>query len=140
MQLGVFSLSLAVADLAVSRSFYEQLGFEAVGGDPDQGWQILRNDQATLGLFEGMFDDNVLTFNPGIGQDMTPLEDPDDVRDIHDAVTAAGIEATYAAPGMDDDGTALDGEHGTAGHFMVTDPDGNHILVDQFDLGGDESA
>lgn len=136
MDLGAFSISLAVADLEVSRSFYEALGFVVVGGDADQGWQILRNGDAMLGLFAGMFDDNVLTFNPRIGQDMQPRPDGDDVRAIHDALVEAGIEVTYGAPGMDPPDDPLAGEHGTAGHFMVTDPDGNLVLVDQFELPG----
>lgn len=134
MDLGAFSLSLAVADLVASRTFYEHLGFVVVGGDADQGWQILRNGQAMLGIFQGMFDDNVLTFNPGLGQDTKPTADPDDVRDIHESIVAAGLDVSYTAPGMGDTPDALDGERGTAGHFMLTDPDGNHILVDQFDL------
>ncbi len=134
MNLGCFSVSLSVADLAASRSFYEHLGFVVVGGDAEQGWQILRNGQAMLGLFAGMFDDDVLTFNPGIGQDMRPLKDGDDVRDIHDALVAAGIEVAYDAPGMDAPDEPLAGERGSAGHFMVRDPDGNLVLVDQFDV------
>lgn len=125
MDLGAFSVSLAVADLAASRTFYERLSFTVVGGNADQGWQILRNGEAMLGLFAGMFDDDVLTFNPGIGQDMRPLPDGDDVRDIHDAVVDAGIQVTYEAPGMDaPEGDPMTGEHGTAAHFMVRDPDG----------------
>ena len=133
MDLGAFSVSLAVADLDASRTFYEALGFEVAGGDADQGWQILRNGDAVLGLFAGMFDANVLTFNPGIGQDMRPADDPDDVRDIHDALVRAGIEVAYVAPGMEAPDDPMAGERGDAAHFMVTDPDGNAILVDQFD-------
>ncbi|MBY5162271.1 VOC family protein [Salsipaludibacter albus] len=136
MELGAFSISLAVTDLEASRAFYETLGFVVVGGDADQGWQILRNGEAMLGLFAGMFDDNVLTFNPRMGQDMQPRPDGDDVRDIHDAVVEAGIQPEYGAPGMDAPEEPLAGGHGSAGHFMVRDPDGNLVLVDQFELPG----
>lgn len=132
MQLGAFSVSLSVADLAASRAFYEHLGFEVTGGDPDAGWQILRNGHAMLGLFQGLFEGNVLTFNPGIDQDMSRADDPDDVRDIHDALADAGVEMTYDAPGMEPTEEPLAGDPGDAGHFMLVDPDGNGILVDQF--------
>lgn len=132
MHLGAFSVSLSVADLDASRTFYERLGFEVTGGDPDQGWQILRNGEAMLGLFQGMFEGNVLTFNPGIAQDMGLDDDPDDVRDIHDELVESGLEPGYDAPGMDEADEPLAGDRGDAGHFTLVDPDGNAILVDQF--------
>ena len=73
MELGAFSISLAVADIPASRDFYEQFGFEVVGGDPSEGWQILRNGDHTIGLFQGMFDKNILTFNPGWDSQARPL-------------------------------------------------------------------
>lgn len=134
MNLGAFSMSLAVADLTASREFYELLGFEVLGGDADGGWLILRNGQTTLGLFADMFTDNILTFNPGMGDDMKPDPDAQDIRDIHERLTAAGVAMDYAAPGMDAPEDPMGGAHGTAANFTVTDPDGNQILVDQFDL------
>ena len=119
---GAFSISLTVKDLAVSRSFYETLGFEAFAGDPAQGWQMMRNRDAVIGLFQGMFDKNMLTFNPGwtaAGQtDQSPFED---VRDLQARLKAAGI--TLASE-TDPDG------HGPAS-IMLEDPDGNPILIDQ---------
>ena len=122
MKLGAFSLSLAVADLVASREFYERLGFETVGGDADEGWLILRNDHAYIGLFEGMFDANILTFNPGLTQEMGETDDFTDVRDIQAALEAGGIELIERT---DADGTG-------PAHIVMTDPDGNRIMVDQF--------
>ncbi|MEL7461434.1 MAG: VOC family protein [Pseudomonadota bacterium] len=121
MHLGAFSVSLAVKDLEASKSFYEHLGFTAMGGAPDQGWLILKMGDTVLGLFQGMFETNMLTFNPGWAQDATPLADFEDVRDIHARLRAAGIET------MQD--TGLDGE-GVAS-FAVVDPDGNPVFIDQ---------
>jgi catechol 2,3-dioxygenase-like lactoylglutathione lyase family enzyme len=121
MKLGAFSVSLAVKDLDASLAFYQALGFEKVGGDFDQNWLILRNGHAVIGLFQGMFEGNILTFNPGWNQDTTPLEDFDDVRRLQASLKAQGI--------------ALDTEADPAGtgpaSFVVTDPDGNTILFDQ---------
>lgn len=133
MQLGAFSISLAVSDLGRARAFYEALGFEVAGGDPEHHYLILRNGLSTIGLFEGMFDGNILTFNPRLGQDMHPDPDGDDVRDIHDTVVAAGLEPTYDTPGGEPSREWLEADRGAAGHFVLTDPDGNTILVDQFD-------
>lgn len=133
MHLGAFSISLAVADLARSRAFYEALGFEVSGGSPDHGYLILRNGQSTIGLFEGLFSDNILTFNPRLGQDMRLDPEGDDVRDIHDAVMAAGLEPGYDTPGGEPSREWLEADRGAAGHFVLTDPDGNAILIDQFD-------
>lgn len=122
MKLGAFSISLTVADLAASRRFYEHLGFEAVGGEPDQNWLILRNGQAVLGLFQGMFDQNILTFNPGLTQEMGQTNDFTDVRDVQEHLRDAGISLSEAT---DPEGTG-------PAHVVFTDPDGNRIMVDQF--------
>tara|TARA_A100001391_G_scaffold114230_2_gene77091 strand:+ start:539 stop:1036 length:498 start_codon:yes stop_codon:yes gene_type:complete len=121
MQLGAFSVSLAVKDLSLSKAFYEKLGFQQVGGDPDQNWVVLGNGTAKIGLFQGMFEDNILTFNPGWAQDKTELEDFDDVRAIQARLKADGVELLVEAD------PASDG----VAHFMLQDPDGNQILVDQ---------
>lgn len=121
MELGAFSVSLAVADLAASRAFYEKLGFEQAGGNAGQGWLILRNGVTTLGLFQGMFEGNILTFNPGWDAQAKALPSFTDVRTLHAQVKAAGVDTAQEA-GLDEDGPAS---------FVVTDPDGNAILVDQ---------
>ena len=121
MKIGAFSVSLAVKDLATSRKFYEAMGFSAFGGDPSQGWLILKNDQSLIGLFQGMFEGNMLTFNPGWDQNAEPLEAFDDVRKIHAELTTAGYGTEQIS---------LDAESGP-GSFVVRDPDGNVILVDQ---------
>ena len=121
LPLGTFSVSLSVQDLAASRAFYEQLGFEAIGGDPAQRWQILRNGTTTLGLFQGMFQGNLLTFNPGWSVDGDhPAQFPD-VRDIQRKLEEGGVALITRA---DPDST------GPASITLV-DPDGNVILVDQ---------
>ncbi|NNE12463.1 MAG: VOC family protein [Ilumatobacter sp.] len=120
MQLGAFSVSLSVADLDASRRFYEALGFETAGGDADQGWLILRNGDATIGLFHGMFEGNILTFNPGWSQSAEPLDEFDDVRDVQTSLRSAGLELEVEA----DDGTG-------PAHIVLTDPDGNTIMIDQ---------
>lgn len=123
MKLGAFSVSLAVADLAASREFYERLGFEVTGGNADEGWLVLKNEQAIIGLFHGMFDGNILTFNPGWTQDGVPSDgDFTDVRDVQAALQSAGVELDQSA---DADGTG-------PAHIVVTDPDGNTIMFDQF--------
>jgi catechol 2,3-dioxygenase-like lactoylglutathione lyase family enzyme len=119
--LGNFSVSLAVKDLGASRAFYEKLGFRMVGGDPLQNWVILQNDTATVGLFQGMFDRNVLTFNPGWDRSGATLTDFEDVRDLQRMLRDRGLTP---APGADES------TPGPAS-FMVVDPDGNPILVDQ---------
>lgn len=121
MQLGAFSVSLSVADLAVSRAFYEKLGFEQAGGDPEQNWLILRNGTTTIGLFQGMFEGNLLTFNPGWSPLAEPLDDFEDVRSIQKQLKAEGLallsEAEEAGSGP--------------ASLMLSDPDGNVILLDQ---------
>ena len=121
MSLGAFSVSLAVKDIAASRSFYEKLGFAAAGGDVDQNWLIMANGDCVIGLFQGMFDQNVLTFCPGWDQQAQTLEDFEDVRAIRDRLKETGI------PISDESG---DADSGPAS-FMVFDPDGNPILFDQ---------
>ncbi len=119
--LGAFSVSLAVKDLGASRAFYEKLGFKAVFGEPDQGWQIMRSGSTTIGLFAGMFERNILTFNPGWDADNQPLDEYTDVREIQRRLDAAGVAFESRA------------DQSTTGpaSFVVLDPDGNPILVDQ---------
>ena len=121
MELGAFSVSLSVKDLAASREFYEKLGFSPVGGDPDQNWQILRNENVTIGLFHGMFEGNILTFNPGWDSQARPVDDFTDVRELQRRLKAQGLEMTAEA---DESGSG-------PASFVVVDPDGNAILVDQ---------
>jgi len=123
MRLGAFSVSLAVKDLGVSQAFYEKLGFNPVAGDAAQGWLILRNaDDITLGLFQGMFEKNLLTFNPGWGPRCESLADFTDVRELQGQIEAAGLPPTERVnPGA---------ASGPA-YFTLTDPDGNPILIDQ---------
>lgn len=121
MQLGNFSVSLAVKDLAASREFYATLGFEPIGGNPDQNWQILRNGGVVIGLFQGMFEDNILTFNPGWDIDQNTLDDFEDVREIQARLKDAGVELLIET---DPDGTGV-------GHIVLQDPDGNQIMFDQ---------
>ncbi len=121
MELGNFSVSLAVKDLAASRAFYETLGFKTFGGDAEQGWLILRNGSATIGLFQGMFERNIMTFNPGWNADAETLETFTDVRELQKRLLAAGLELQAKAD---------EASTGPAS-FMLSDPDGNPILVDQ---------
>lgn len=121
MDLGNFSVSLAVKDLSASRAFYEKIGFERIGGDADQGWLILNNPTCVIGLFQGMFEKNTLTFNPGWDAAGQPLETFTDVRDIQKTLRAEGITILSEA----DEATS-----GPAS-CMVLDPDGNPILIDQ---------
>ena len=121
MELGAFSVSLAVKDLATSRSFYETLGFAAFHGDASQGWLILRNGGCVIGLFQGMFERNILTFNPGWDSDAQPLETFTDVREIQRRLKAAGARFEQEA----DESTT-----GPAS-FVIVDPDGNQVLFDQ---------
>ena len=121
MQLGAFSVSLAVEDLAASRAFYEKLGFEVVGGDPAQNWLILRNGDHVIGLFQGMFDKNLLTFNPGWNQAGGNLESFTDIREIQRELKKRGIALISEA----------DESTGGPANLMLSDPDGNQILIDQ---------
>ena len=121
MELGAFSISLAVKDLAASRTFYENLGFEVTGGQAEQSWLILQNGDSTIGLFQGMFERNVLTFNPGWDARASRLEDFIDVRDIQRRLKDNGLALTAEA----DESTT-----GPAS-LMLVDPDGNQVLIDQ---------
>jgi catechol 2,3-dioxygenase-like lactoylglutathione lyase family enzyme len=121
MQLGNFSVSLTVKDIAVSRAFYEKLGFKMVGGDQSQNWVILKNGETKVGLFQGMFEKNMLTFNPGWDSHRETPPGFVDVRDLQKALKAQGLIPNPAA----DEATT-----GPA-YFMLNDPDGNPILVDQ---------
>ena len=97
MELGTFSISLAVKNLDASRTFYEKFGFEVVGGDPSQNWLILRNSGHTIGLFQGMFESNILTFNPGWDAEAQPLDSFTDVRDLQRQLKAKGIQLVSEA-------------------------------------------
>jgi catechol 2,3-dioxygenase-like lactoylglutathione lyase family enzyme len=121
MDLGAFSVSLTVRDLAASRAFYEALGFTVFAGDQEQDWLIMKSGGAVVGLFQGMFERNLLTFNPGWDGDARPLASFTDVREIQRRLKAQGIAF------------ASEADEGGAGpaSFVVTDPDGNPILFDQ---------
>jgi predicted lactoylglutathione lyase len=121
MKLGAFSISLAVKDIAASRAFYEKLGFTAFGGNQDQRWLIMKNETTLIGLFQGMFEKNMLTFNPGWDSDAKALESFDDVREIQKQLKTAGV-APVAEANESTKGPA---------HIVVVDPDGNQILIDQ---------
>jgi catechol 2,3-dioxygenase-like lactoylglutathione lyase family enzyme len=121
MELGNFSVSLAVKDLAASRAFYEKLGFRTFGGDAEQGWLILQNGTATIGLFQGMFERNILTFNPGWNAKAETIETFTDVRELQKRLLEAGLELQVKA---DEKSTG-------PASFMLSDPDGNPVLVDQ---------
>lgn len=121
MPLGNFSVSLAVKDLEASRAFYQALGFEVIAGDPAKNWLILRNGGATVGLFQGMFERNTLTFNPGWDSAGRALAEFTDVREIQRRLQAAGIVPVVS----------VDESTKGPGHMAVVDPDGNPILFDQ---------
>ena len=121
MDLGSFSVSLAVKDLSISQAFYEKLGFEVFGGDASQGWLIMKSPSCVIGLFQGMFEKNILTFNPGWDSSAQPLDTFTDVREIQEKLKADGIEF------------ASEADETTTGpaSLVILDPDGNPILVDQ---------
>ena len=121
MELGAFSISLSVSDLDASKSFYEKLGFRQTGGD-GTGYLIMVNGTTIVGLFHGMFEENILTFNPGLAQDTSRVEDFTDVREIRASLVSDGVEI---ATDTDPDGTG-------PAHIVVVDPDGNPVLIDQF--------
>ena len=123
MEMGAFSVSLAVKDLQAAQAFYEKLGFSRTGGD-GKGYLILImvHGGATVGLFQGMFEGNILTFNPGMRQDGSPLEEFTDVREIRESLLAGGIDLT----------TDTDPAGTGPAHIAFRDPDGNAILIDQF--------
>lgn len=121
MKLGVFSISLSVKDIHHSKSFYENLGFKVFGGDINQKWLILKNDLCIIGLFQGMFEGNILTFNPGWDENANTLDTFTDVRALKKICLSHGI-VIQAETG--------EGESGP-GSFTIQDPDGNSILIDQ---------
>lgn len=121
MQLGNFSISLAVKDVKLSKAFYEKLGFQSFGGDIEQNWVILKNGATIIGLFQGMFDENMLTFNPGWDENAQSLDSYTDIRELQAKLKKADISfVTEADPGST----------GPAS-FVIQDPDGNPILIDQ---------
>lgn len=121
MELGAFSISLNVKDIHLSKAFYEKLGFTVTGGNIDQNWIILKNNQTVIGLFQGMFPENILTFNPGWDQNANPVDSFTDIRQIQEALKSKDIQFESQA------------DPNTSGpaHFIIKDPDGNTILVDQ---------
>ena len=121
MELGAFSISLAVKDLEASRKFYEKFGFQVFAGDASQNWLILKNGEHAIGLFQGMFEKNMLTFNPGWDQNAGKLDDYTDVRELQRRLKEQDVELISEA----DESTV-----GPAS-FIAVDPDGNPILVDQ---------
>ena len=120
MELGNFCLSLTVKDLKVSLDFYGKLGFEVVGGELSQNWLVLRNGTTKLGLFQGMFDRNMLTFNPGWNGQAEKLDAFEDVRELKAKLEASGVELQ----------AHIETDSGP-GYLSLTDPDGNPILIDQ---------
>lgn len=121
MKLGAFSVSLSVKDIYKSKSFYENLGFQVLGGDITQNWLIMKNESCIIGLFQGMFEKNILTFNPGWNENGENLNSFTDIRDIQKQLKAKGIKILSEA-----DETS----EGPAS-FTIEDPDGNPILIDQ---------
>jgi lactoylglutathione lyase len=121
MNLGAFSISLAVRDINASREFYEKLGFVVFGGDAAQNWLMMKQGSSVIGLFQGMFQGNVLTFNPGWNAEGEPVDPFDDVRALQTRLLAAGLTLTAET---DPKGTG-------PAHITLTDPDGNAILIDQ---------
>ena len=121
MELGAFSISLAVKDIEASRMFYEKFGFQVFGGDPSQNWLIMKNGETVIGLFQGIFEKNTLTFNPGWDSNARKLDDYTDVRELQQRLKEQGVELISEA----DESTV-----GPAS-FIAVDPDGNPILVDQ---------
>ncbi|MCB1303639.1 MAG: VOC family protein [Leptospiraceae bacterium] len=121
MELGAFSVSLAVKDIGASREFYGKLGFEEFGGNIKENWLILKNGDCLIGLFQGMFEGNILTFNPGWDQNAEELQEFADVRAIQKSLKDQGIQLLRETP---DDGSGI-------GSLTLIDPDGNAILIDQ---------
>ncbi|WP_194766774.1 VOC family protein [Tamlana sp. I1] len=121
MTLGAFSISLNVKDIKVSQQFYEALGFSVFAGDLDKNYLIMKNGQSLIGLFQGMFDTNILTFNPGWNQEAETLENFDDIRAIQKQLKAQGVQLS----------TEVDENTKGPGNIIIIDPDGNPILLDQ---------
>ena len=120
MKLGAFSISLAVKDLEKSKEFYQKLGFEVFAGKPEHKYYIMKSGDTLIGLFHGMFPNNIITFNPGWDQNANILNDFEDVRKIHEHVKSQGINPMGEVEGSSGPGS-----------FMITDPDGNTIMLDQ---------
>lgn len=120
MELGAFSVSLTVKDLAASQAFYEKLGFSFKGGEPEQGWVVLKNGNTLIGLFQGMFDKNILTFNPGWDQDAQTLTKFTDVRNIEAQLQSNGVVLARKT-----------GNSSGPDYIVLEDPDGNQIMIDQ---------
>lgn len=121
MQLGAFSISLAVKDIAASKMFYEALGFSVFEGNQKEGWLVMKNDTTLIGLFQGMFDKNMLTFNPGWDSDAKPLERFADIRELQASLKSKNIPLE----------SEVDETSSGPASFVVIDPDGNPILIDQ---------
>ena len=121
MKLGAFSISLSVKDIHKSKAFYESMGFSVFAGDIEKNYLIMKNNQTLIGLFQGMFEQNIMTFNPGWDQAAKPVEPFDDVRQIQDNLKNAGINPAES----------IDPNSSGPASIFVTDPDGNHILIDQ---------
>ena len=121
MKLGAFSVSLTVKDIHKSKSFYEDLGFQVFGGDIAQNWLIMKNESCIIGLFQGMFEKNILTFNPGWDENAKNLDSYTDIRDLQERLKAKGIKML----------TEADVSSAGPASFTIEDPDGNPILVDQ---------
>lgn len=121
MELGNFSVSLAVKDIKVSKAFYEKLDFKEIGGNLDENWIILQNETATIGLFQGMFDKNMMTFNPGWDRKGSTLPDFDDIREIQQMLKSRGLVLA----------TEADTTSTGPASLMLMDPDGNPVLIDQ---------
>ncbi|WP_339787201.1 VOC family protein [uncultured Imperialibacter sp.] len=121
MKLGAFSVSLSVKDLKASKQFYEKLGFTVLGGGMDKNYLIMKNENALIGLFQGMFEGNIMTFNPGWDENGKDIDNFDDIRAIQQHLKGEGIET----------GTEIDSKTSGPASMMVTDPDGNVILIDQ---------
>ena len=121
MELGAFSVSLAVKDLEASRKFYEKFGFKAFAGDASHNWLILKNGSHVIGLFQGMFEKNILTFNPGWDENAKILDSFDDVRKIQQELKSRGVKIV----------TEADEKNSGPASLVILDPDGNMILLDQ---------
>ncbi|MFY0687446.1 MAG: VOC family protein [Cyclobacteriaceae bacterium] len=121
MKLGAFSISLAVKDLVVSKEFYEKMGFEVFGGSLEMNYLIMKNGNALIGLFQGMFEGNIITFNPGWDESANKLDQFDDVREIQKSLKAKKVEIN----------TEADETTSGPASMVITDPDGNQILIDQ---------
>ena len=121
MKLGAFSISLSVKDLQISKEFYEKLGFTVFGGDTKMNYLIMKNGNSLIGLFQGMFDKNIITFNPGWDENASPLDSFDDVREIQASLKKDNIELNSEADSVTSGPASI----------TLTDPDGNQILIDQ---------